>query len=96
MVLSLDPELLRHRPAAVALIQPLAWELSNAAGVVLKKKKKKKKKKKSSTPLESNHQLIYLIVNIFFCGIFLNWIIYLYAKGVKFYLEYKNHVHSSL
>ena len=81
-MLSLEPELLRHRPAAVALIQPLAWELPNAAGVVLKKKKKK-----SSMPLESNHQLIYLIVNIFFCGIFLNWIIYLYAKGVKFYLE---------
>ena len=29
-------------PAAVALIQPLAWELPYATGAVLKKKKKKK------------------------------------------------------
>ena len=33
-----------HRPAAVALIQPLAWELPYAASVALKSKKKKKKK----------------------------------------------------
>ena len=30
------------RPAAVAPIQPLAWELSYAMGAALKKKKKKK------------------------------------------------------
>jgi len=30
-----------HRQAATALIQPLAWELPNAAGVALKRKKKK-------------------------------------------------------
>ena len=29
-----------HRPAATALIRPLAWKLTYAAGVVLKKKKK--------------------------------------------------------
>ena len=29
-----------HRPVAVALIQPLAWELPYVTGVVLKKKKK--------------------------------------------------------
>ena len=29
------------RPAAAALIQPLAWELPYAGGVTLKKKKKK-------------------------------------------------------
>ena len=34
------------RPAAVALIQLLAWGLSYAVGVALKKKKKKKKKEK--------------------------------------------------
>ena len=34
------------RPAAVAPIQPLAWELPYAMGVDLKKQKKKKKKKK--------------------------------------------------
>ena len=32
------------RPAATALIQPLAWEPPYAAGVALKSKKKKKKK----------------------------------------------------
>ena len=30
-----------RRPAALPLIQPLAWELTHAAGVALKKKKKK-------------------------------------------------------
>ena len=41
---SLDPWLcLWYRPAAEALIQPLARELTYAAGVALKKKKKKKK-----------------------------------------------------
>ena len=35
------------RPAAVAPIQPLAWDLPYAAPVALKIKKKKKKKKKS-------------------------------------------------
>ena len=36
-----DPELLGlwHRPAAAALIQPLAWELPYATAVVLKKMK---------------------------------------------------------
>ena len=32
------------RPAAVALIRPLAWEPPYTMGVALKKKKKKKKK----------------------------------------------------
>ena len=39
----LDLAWLWRRPAAVALIRPLAWELTYAAGVVLKKKKRKKK-----------------------------------------------------
>jgi len=34
--------LLRCRPAALAPIRPLAWELPYAAGVALEKKKKKK------------------------------------------------------
>ena len=34
-----------HRPAATAVIRPLAWEPPNAASVALKKKKDKKKKK---------------------------------------------------
>ena len=35
-----------HRPAAIAPIQPQAWELPYAVSVALKKAKKKKKKKK--------------------------------------------------
>ena len=35
------------RREVVALIQPVAWELPHAAGVVQKKKKKKKERKKS-------------------------------------------------
>ena len=43
--LSLDPASLWlwHRPAAVALIGPLAWEHPYALGAALKRKKKKKK-----------------------------------------------------
>jgi len=43
-----DPVLLWlwRRPAAIALIQPLAWEPSYAAGVGLKRRKTKDKKKK--------------------------------------------------
>ena len=39
-----DPKLLWmwHRPAAVAPIRPLVWELPYAAGVPLKRKEKKK------------------------------------------------------
>ena len=42
----LDLALLRlwHRPVAVAPIQPLAWELLYAAGLVLKKKNAKRRK----------------------------------------------------
>ena len=38
-----DPSLLWmwHRPAAIALIEPLAWELPYATGVALKRKIKK-------------------------------------------------------
>ena len=39
-----------HRLAALALIQPLAWELLYATGPALKKKKKKKK-----TSIPSQH-----------------------------------------
>ena len=44
------------RPAAVAPIQPLAWELPPAAGAALKKAKKKKKRKRR-TSLEIQQQL---------------------------------------
>ena len=33
-----------HRPATIALIQPLAWELPYAVGLALKKEKEKRKK----------------------------------------------------
>ena len=36
------------RPAAAALIQPLAWKLPYAADAALKTKKKEKKKKKAN------------------------------------------------
>ena len=36
-----------HRPATVAPIQPLAWELPYATGVALGKKKKAKERKKT-------------------------------------------------
>ena len=41
-----DPTLpwLWRRLAAIALIQPLAWELTYAIGAALRKKKKKQKK----------------------------------------------------
>ena len=44
--LGLDPTLLWlwHRPAAVALIQPLAWEFPYATDKALKKRPKKEKK----------------------------------------------------
>ena len=35
-----------YRPAATALIRPLAWELPYAAGAALKSKKKRKKERK--------------------------------------------------
>ena len=43
----LDPTLLWlwHRLAALALFQPLAWELPYAEGAALKRKKKKEKRK---------------------------------------------------
>ena len=55
---SSDPLLLWlwWRPAAVALIRPLAWELPYAVGVALKNKKKKKERKKKERKKERNHQ----------------------------------------
>ena len=43
-----DPALLWLwcRPAATALIQPLAWELPYAAGAALKRKKKERERRK--------------------------------------------------
>ena len=38
-----------HRPVAIALIEPLAWELPYAAPVALKSKRRKKKGKKLQT-----------------------------------------------
>ena len=45
-----------RRPGATALIQPLAWELPNAADAALKKKKKKKKKKRFHLKREPESQ----------------------------------------
>ena len=48
-----DPALLWlwHRPAAMALIHPLAWKLPYATSVALKRKRRKKEIKKSFTPV---------------------------------------------
>ena len=45
----LDPALLHlwRRPAATALIRPLAWEPPHAAGAALEKAKRPKKKKRN-------------------------------------------------
>ena len=55
---SSDPALLWlwRMPAAVALIQPLAWEPSYAMGVALKSKKKKKKKNPNQVTAEKQVQ----------------------------------------
>ena len=42
------------RPAAKALIRPLAWEPAYAVGVALKRKKKKRKKKTSTKLVETD------------------------------------------
>ena len=46
---SSDPTLLwlRRRPAVIALIGPLAWELPYASGAALKRQKNKNKKYKT-------------------------------------------------
>ena len=44
---------LRHRPAAAAPIQPLAWELPYAMGKALKSKKKKKQFIDQETQMEN-------------------------------------------
>ena len=51
---SSDLELLRHRPAAVAPIQPLAWENPYATGAALKSGKKKNGIPLKS-PVDYNH-----------------------------------------
>jgi len=49
-----DPDLLWlwHRPAAVALTRPLAWELQYAVTADLENQKKKKKKGKSTITIQ--------------------------------------------
>ena len=53
-----DPALwLWHRLAAVAPIQPLAWEFPYVMGVDLKSKKKKKKIKKQNKTKKQNKKI---------------------------------------
>ena len=67
---------LRHRLAATALIQPLAWELPYALGAALRRQKKKKKKQKPKTKPKKLHSrwdhLRYLHMNHLHNGIFNN------------------------
>ena len=67
-----DPALLWlwPRPAAAALIRPLAWDSPYAAGAALektKKKKKKKKKKRKNRPQTGRKyfQVTYSIRNLY-------------------------------
>ena len=46
-----------RRPAAIALIQPLAWEPPYATGVALKKQKKRKEKKERKKMQVGNSDL---------------------------------------
>ena len=48
------------RPAATALIQPLAWEFPYAVGVALKKTKKKKKKRKRKNNVKEINEPIHV------------------------------------
>ena len=57
---SLDPPLLWRRPAAIAQIRPLAWELPHATGVALNrfpppKKRKEKRNYFVEWNIEMNH-----------------------------------------
>ena len=54
---SSDPALLWlwHRPAAVAPIRPLDWELPQAASVALKRQKKKKKEEEEEEEGYTGH-----------------------------------------
>ena len=56
-----------RRPAAVALIQPIAWELPYAAGVTLKSLKKKKKRKGFSLPIKPSALRRFLFWHYFGC-----------------------------
>jgi len=54
---------LEHRPAAVALNRPLAWEPPYAVGEALKKKKRQKEKEKTeflTIQLKNGMSLSYL------------------------------------
>ena len=60
--LGLDPKLmwLWYRSAAIALIQPLAWEPPYAAGLALKRQKEKKEKKeKKKKGIQHCHKMWY-------------------------------------
>ena len=51
--------LLWHRPAATALIRPLAWEPPYAVGVALRKTKKKKKKERKKKEKETFQYIFF-------------------------------------
>ena len=52
--------------AAIALIQPLTWELPYAAGVALRSKKKKKKEKKKEGKKKKKERVVkkYFYINV--------------------------------
>ena len=60
-----------RRLAATAPIQPLAWELSYAAGTAQEMAKKTKKKKKKKEPLKSNGRGYNSLVFHYFFNVFI-------------------------
>ena len=62
----LDPKLLGGKPAALAPIEPLAWELPYAVGMALKKRKGKEKKKVREGEKISLVSLACLLFKCFF------------------------------
>ena len=53
-----------RRPAAVALIRPLAWEHPYAAGVALKSKKKEKKTTTMALTKKNSYYFMSTIISI--------------------------------
>ena len=53
-----------HRPAAIALIRPLAWEPPYAIGVALKRPNKQTNKQKNPSKLRIESPAINLLISV--------------------------------
>ena len=82
------------RPAAVALIRPLAWELPQAAGAALKSKTKPKKQHKIDKQQNLLHgagnYVQYLIINLYihvYMHVYILYVIYTYLNQFAVHLK---------